>query len=58
MTTKKHKQRFEHRIEVIGEDGRYKTLYDCIENRENSGYELISVVMENTVYTLFFKRPV
>ncbi len=55
---KKHKQRFEHRIEVIGEDGRYKTLYDCIEDHENSGYELISVVMENAVYTLFFKRPV
>ena len=60
MTPKKHKQRFEHRIEVVGDVTcrKYKTLYDCIEDYQDQSYELVSVVVENAVYTLFFKRPV
>lgn len=54
---KKHKQRFEHRIEVVGESGR-TTLYDVTETYEKQGFELVSSVVENYTYTLFFKRPV
>lgn len=56
---KKNRQRFEHRIEVVGDkEGFYHTLYDCVDDFQNEGYELVSTVVENAVYTLFFKRPV
>lgn len=58
LKPKKHKQRFEHRIEVVGDtEAFYQTLYDCVEDYQNEGFELVSAVVENAVYTLFFKRP-
>lgn len=55
---KKHKQRFEHAVETINEDRDIRTIDNVLKDYEKQGYELVSSVVENEIYTLFFKRPV
>lgn len=55
---KKHKQRFEHKVEMVS--GTYLEGY--IGDAQQAGYELVCATkilhQKQTFYTLFFKRPI